>query len=87
MTIDNNIIQALLFQRQKAGANIVDYSLHDHGDGNGVMIGKWDEAKLGPLPTTAELDAAAAVKLPKVDRLRGIEERLEALERKVNPKP
>lgn len=85
--IDTNLIQALLFQRKRVGANILDYSLHDHGDGKGVIIGLWDEQKLGPRPTEAELEAAATVKLPKVDRIRGLEERIEALEQKLAARP
>lgn len=84
--IDTNAIQVLLSGRGKSGQNILDYSLHDHGDGQGVIIGLWNEAKLGPRPTEAELEGVKGQKPPKVDRVKEIEDRIDALERKVNAK-
>lgn len=64
--IDNDKIQALLAARGRAGANIMDYSLHDHRDGRGVVIGKWDESKLGPKPQMAELEAVPVPLKPPI---------------------
>jgi hypothetical protein len=81
--IDTDVIQALLASRGKSGLNIVDYSLHDHGDGKGVIIGQWDEAKLGPRPTDDELALVKVVKAPKVDRVKALEDRLDAIEKRL----
>ena len=40
---------------------LADFTLQDNSDGSGPFIAKWDEAKLGPKPTKAELDAVSAV--------------------------
>ena len=38
---------------------LVDFVLGDKSDGNGPFIARWDEAKLGPKPTKAALDAVS----------------------------
>ena len=44
-----------------SAVSLVDFVLGDKSDGNGPFIARWDEAKLGPKPTKAELDAVSAV--------------------------
>lgn len=47
----------------------VDFSLQDNSDGNGPFIAWWDEVKLGPKPTKAELDAVSVTaEKARVDR-------------------
>lgn len=55
MIIDK--IRYIFAARAKAGAPDADYMLKDHSDGLGPRIGAWDEAKLGPRPTDADLAA------------------------------
>lgn len=42
-----------------AAVPLVDFILQDNSDGTGPFIAKWDESKLGPKPTKAELDAVS----------------------------
>lgn len=44
-----------------AAVPLVDFILQDNSDGTGPFIAKWDESKLGPKPTKAELDAVSIV--------------------------
>jgi hypothetical protein len=53
----NLTIQALLVQRGKTGASLVDYTLVDNSDGTGPHVATWNATTLGPLPTQGELDA------------------------------
>lgn len=50
-------IQAMLTARGKTGVSLVDYTLLDRSDGQGAVIGDWNTATLGAVPTQAELDA------------------------------
>lgn len=48
---------------------LVDFVLQDNSDGNGPFIAWWDEVKLGPKPTKAELDAVSVTaEKARVDR-------------------
>lgn len=40
-----------------------DYLVQDNSDGNGPYIAQWDEAKLGPQPDAATLQATDVVKI------------------------
>lgn len=53
-------IQAWLASRGKRGDNLIDYALIDRGDGAGPQIMSWDEAKLGPQPTNADISSIIA---------------------------
>ncbi len=53
-------VRALLAQRGVAADESQDWLLLDLIDGAGVRIARWDEAKLGPEPSEAELDALQA---------------------------
>lgn len=53
-TLDDQV-QAWLASIGKTGVNNVDYTLVDHG--SGAQIGYWNEGKLGPQPTQAQLDS------------------------------
>lgn len=46
---------------------LVDYRVQDNSDGNGPYIAHWDEAKLGPQPDAATLQAAEAAALRKAE--------------------
>ena len=37
-----------------------DFAIQDNSDGKGPFIAAWNEAKLGPKPTRADLDTAQA---------------------------
>lgn len=52
-----------------AAVPLVDFILQDNSDGTGPFIAKWDESKLGPKPTKAELDAVSvAAEQARVDK-------------------
>lgn len=60
-----------------------DYLVQDDSDGNGPYLKHWDEAKLGPRPTQAELDA---VDVAKIEHNAAIDAQIRAEEAKQTPR-
>jgi len=60
-------VRALLVDRSITPDEENDFLLQDNSDGVGPFIAHWDEAKLGPIPSEADLDLfqAEAVLLQK----------------------
>lgn len=46
-----------------------DFRIEDRSDGNGQQIVFWNEAKLGPAPTQAQIDAAIVLVDAEKDRV------------------
>lgn len=51
-------LQSILAARGKSADFMRDAHLQDDSDGKGPYLKHWDEARLGPRPTQAEIDAA-----------------------------
>lgn len=69
-----NILTYIVESRGKTMDFLSACQLNDGGDGQGPYIAHWNEAKLGPQPTLAELQAAEPAAMAQHEARRKIAE-------------